>query len=104
VRLPRPVNRAETDQYAQPDGRVKDVAFACCISCGILTWIQWSRPYRISSRTHGLLRGLPYTAATFLFGWWGLPWGVLLSPRAIWTNCTGGVEVPWSESESVKGL
>ena len=96
--LPRPANRVETDQYAQSDGRVKDVVFACCISCGILTWVYWSRPYRISSRTHGWLRGFPYSLATLLLGWWGLPWGVLLSPRAIWSNCTGGVEAPRAES------
>jgi len=103
VSLPRSANRADTDQYAQPDGRVKDVVFACCVSCGILTWVHWSRPYRISSRTQGLLRGFPFSVATLLLGWWGLPWGILLSPRAIWTNCTGGVEVSTGESASGEG-
>src|SRR5262249_51753717 len=94
VSLLRSANRADTDQYTQPDGRVKDVVFACCVSWGILTWVHWSRPYRISSRTQGLLRGFPYSAATLLLGWWGLPWGFVLSPRAIWANCPGGDEAP----------
>src|SRR3954463_1041671 len=94
VSLPRPANRAEPEQCAQPDGRVKDVVFACCVSCGILTWVYWSKPYRISSRSQGFLRGSPYSVMTLLLGWWGLPWGVVLSPRAVWTNCTGGVEAP----------
>jgi hypothetical protein len=103
VPLPRSANRADTDQYAHADGRVKDVVFACCVSCGILTWLHWSKPYRISSRIESFLRGIPFSAATLLLGWWGLPWGVLLSPRAIWTNCSGGVEAPRVESANGKG-
>jgi len=100
VSLLRPANRADAEQYAQPDGRFKDVVFACCVSCGILTWVHWSKPYRISSRTQAVFCGFPYSAATLLLGWWGLPWGLVLSPRAIWTNCTGGVEAPRAGSAS----
>src|SRR5262245_53696191 len=92
VRLPSSANRVEPEQCAQPDGQVKDVVFACCISCGILTWLHWSRPYRISSRIQGLLRGFLHSLAILVLGWWAAPWGLLLSPRASWTNCTGGVE------------
>src|SRR5437763_14397308 len=92
VPLPRPVNRVEPEQYAQPDGRVKDVVFACCISCGILTWVRWSRPYQIRSRMQALRCGFPYTLASLLLGGPGLPRGALLAPRAIWTNRTGGVQ------------
>jgi hypothetical protein len=92
VSLPSPANRAKTEQRAQPDGGATDVVFAFCVSCGVVTWVGRSRPVRVRSKAHARVRGLPYSLVSLLFGWWGLPWGVLLTPRAVWANCTGGVE------------
>src|SRR4051812_48979865 len=92
VPLPSPVNREGTEQSAQLDGGGTEVVFAYCISGVVLTRVAWSRPVRIRSRRHALVRGVPYSLASLILGWWGLPWGALLTPRAIWTNCTGGVE------------
>src|SRR2546421_12982602 len=98
VRLLRSANRAAVEQSAQSDGRARDVVFAYCISCGVVTWVFWSRPHRIRSRRQALRRGLPYTLTSLVLGWWGLPWGAVLTPRAVWTNCTGGVQAPRTDS------
>jgi hypothetical protein len=37
--------------------------------------------------------GLPYSFATCLVGWWGIPWGPIYTVQAIYQNCKGGVVV-----------
>lgn len=34
------------------------------------------------------------TAITWLFGWWGIPWGIIYSIQAIFTNMMGGKQPP----------
>jgi hypothetical protein len=89
--LPRSVNRAGPEQSAQPEGGANEVVFAYCISCVALTWQLWSRPYRIPSRRWARIRGLPYSLVSVTLGWWGAPWGFLLTPATVWTNWKGGV-------------
>jgi len=36
------------------------------------------------------IASLPYCLITFLLGWWGIPWGFLLTPAIIWRNLGGG--------------
>jgi hypothetical protein len=31
-----------------------------------------------------------YTLISALFGWWGIPWGVIYTPQAIYRNFCGG--------------
>jgi len=100
VPLPSSVNREGPDQSAQVDGRGTEVVFAYCMSAVVLTRVAWSPPIRIRSRKHAVLCGLPYSLASLIMGWWGLPWGALLTPRAVWTNCTGGVEAPRSSGSN----
>ena len=38
------------------------------------------------------LRGLGYSALALLLGPWGVPWGLILTPWAVWVNLTGGVD------------
>jgi len=35
----------------------------------------------------------PYTLVSLLFGWWGIPWGLIYTPAAIFENLSGGVDV-----------
>jgi hypothetical protein len=30
---------------------------------------------------------------SLLFGWWGLPWGLIYTPLTLWTNLSGGRDV-----------
>ncbi len=36
---------------------------------------------------------ITYTLLTFLFGWWGIPWGFIWPPAIIANNLFGGVKV-----------
>ena len=38
------------------------------------------------------MRGLGYSVLALLFGPWGVPWGVIWTPWAVWVNLTGGVD------------
>ena len=33
---------------------------------------------------------LIYSGLTFMFGWWGFPWGLLFTPQALYRNLRGG--------------
>ena len=37
--------------------------------------------------------GVPYTFLSLLLGWWGVPWGFIYTPLAIFTNMRGGLDV-----------
>jgi len=38
------------------------------------------------------LRGLGYSLLAILLGPWGVPWGLIWTPWAVWVNLTGGVD------------
>jgi len=73
------------------------VFFEYVISPVFLTLRRPSRLYALPAGSRGLLRGLPYTLASLLLGWWGVPWGLVYTPLALWTNLTGGREVTAEE-------
>jgi hypothetical protein len=37
--------------------------------------------------------GVPYTLLSLVLGWWGIPWGFIYTPLAIFTNLRGGLDV-----------
>ena len=39
------------------------------------------------------MRTLIVNLITLTLGWWGVPWGVLLTPLILWGNLRGGTEV-----------
>jgi hypothetical protein len=69
------------------------VFFESCISFGVVTWRRPSDIFFLRARERGLARGLPYTLLTLLLGWWGIPWGLVYTPRALLTNLSGGQDV-----------
>lgn len=69
------------------------VYYETCISLGILTLRQPSRVHIIPDGGHGFWAGVPYSLVTLALGWWGLPWGLLLTPHVLYVNCTGGRDV-----------
>jgi hypothetical protein len=36
------------------------------------------------------MHGMYYNFFTFVLGWWGIPWGPVYTPLAIFRNCAGG--------------
>ena len=85
--VPPALSMQETTETA--DGG-RWVVFDYCISFGIVTLRRPSREYFLRSGQWAWVRGLPYSAISLLFGWWGLPWGVILTPVTVLTNLTGG--------------
>lgn len=71
----------------------KFVVYKYVISILIMTFNRGSDIFFIRPGESALLRGLPYTILSFSLGWWGIPWGIIYTFGALYTNLTGGVDV-----------
>jgi hypothetical protein len=91
--LEAPRRRRANMNGDSPDGQ-RRVVFEYCVSCVFLTWRGVSRVYTLRQSETGFLRGLPYNAVSLLAGWWGVPWGLIYTPLALWRNLNGGRESP----------
>lgn len=69
------------------------VRFECCVSFLIATLRRQSPVYLTNSWQERYLRGLGYSTLALLLGIWGVPWGIVWTARAVWTNLTGGTDV-----------
>jgi hypothetical protein len=68
------------------------VRFEICVSFLFATIRRQSPLYLTESWQERYLRGFCYSVLTLCFGLWGVPWGLIWTPRAIWVNLTGGVD------------
>lgn len=66
------------------------VRFEFCFSLLFLTVRRYSAVYLTTTWQQRYLWGLGYSALALALGPWGVPWGVIWTPRAIWVNSTGG--------------
>jgi hypothetical protein len=85
------LKREEVEPALLGGGRL--VFFEYCISLLIITLRRPSRVVLLRPGERGVLRGMPYSLVSVLFGWWGLPWGVFFTPLTILTNLGGGCDV-----------
>jgi hypothetical protein len=69
------------------------VVFEYVISLVILTLRRPTDVYFVRSGKSPFVPGLPYTLLSLLLGWWGLPWGIIYTPLALFTNLSGGCDV-----------
>jgi hypothetical protein len=69
------------------------VVYEFCISLVFITLRRHSSIIHLRPGEHGIVKGLPYCLLSLLFGWWGLPWGVIYTPLTIFTNLRGGFDV-----------
>lgn len=81
----------------------KFVVYLWVVSLLIVTFKRPSAVHYIAPRESALTRGLPYTLCSVLFGWWGIPWGIIYTGQAILENSTGGKDVT-DEMRSVMAL
>ncbi len=79
------------------------VRFEVCLSFLLGTVRHQSAVYLTTSWEKRYLRGLGYCVPCLMFGPWGVPWGLLWTPQAVWVNLTGGVDVT-DEVVAVLGL
>lgn len=66
------IEAASNDFYIQEDSEL--VQYEVCLSLGVLTFRRQTA-YYIKDYHFTPLLNLMFTAFTFVFGWWGLPWG-----------------------------
>jgi hypothetical protein len=79
------------------------VRFEFCYSLLFVTVRRQSSVYLTFSWQQRYLRGLGYSALALLLGPWGVPWGLLWTPWALWVNASGGIDctpevLAWLES------
>ena len=67
----------------------KFVVYLWVVSLAIVTFKRSSKVFYIPPGESALVRGLPYTLCSVLFGWWGIPWGILYTAQAIIENTSG---------------
>ncbi|MEM7436714.1 MAG: hypothetical protein AAF436_16290 [Myxococcota bacterium] len=80
----------------------KRIRHGACPSCGqdrgpvdvrkahrcmsFLLWSQWDSPAQLSCRRCGITGNAKHFAVTLLFGWWGFPWGLIVTPVQLGRN------------------
>lgn len=85
------LTRQQVEETLANGGRL--VFFEYCVSLIVVTLRCPSPVYLLRAGDYGLLRGLPYTLVSAVFGWWGLPMGLVYTPLTLMTNLSGGRDV-----------
>lgn len=68
------------------------VRFEFCFSLLFFSVRRQSAVYLTKSWQQRYVRGLGYSLLALVLGPWGVPWGVIWTPWAIWVNTTGGAD------------
>jgi hypothetical protein len=68
----------------------------------ILVMTQWSSKSQVSCRSCGVKRQLGGIAFSLFCGWWGFPWGLILTPVQIIRNIVGMSSGPNSTRPSAE--
>ncbi len=71
----------------------KFVIYSYCVSIIVMSFKRSSDIYFIKAGQSSFIKALPWTAISFLFGWWGLPWGIIYTIGCLATNIGGGKNV-----------
>lgn len=91
----------DLQQEADRGGRF--VFYAFTISLIVVTFKRTSGVYLIRSGENGVIKGMLYTLVSFLFGWWGIPFGPKYTLESIKTNLKGGKDVTEDVMATVAG-
>jgi len=62
--------------------------YQACVSLVLATSRFRSRYFLVGHGNVG--EWLIFTGITFVFGWWGIPWGLIFTPQALYRNLRGG--------------
>jgi hypothetical protein len=71
----------------------KFVVFQYCVSIVVMTFKRSSDIYFIKAEESTVRYSIAFTIITFIFGWWGIPWGPIYSIGSIYTNLSGGEDM-----------
>lgn len=70
--------------------------YQACVSLFIVT-MRFRSPRVVVGSPANHSTGIMYTLVSALAGWWGIPWGVVYTPQAIYRNLHGGYRQTVSE-------
>ncbi len=85
--------RTAGEVRAEIERGARIVTYTWCVSLVVLTITRNTRPYLIRAGCAPRTAGLPWAILTLLLGWWGLPWGLINTPRALWKTLRGGTDL-----------
>lgn len=88
-------------QEVKKGGRFVYYSFA--ISLVVVTFKRTSGVYLVRGGENAIMKGLPYTILSSLFGWWGIPFGPKYALESIRTNMKGGKDVTEEVMATVAG-
>ena len=81
----------------------KFVIYQYSISILVMSFKRSSDIYFIRAGASDVTPGLLFTVISFIFGWWGIPWGPIYTIGAIFTNFSGGKNVTQEVINSISG-
>lgn len=64
-----------------------------CVSILVMTFKRPTDIRLIKAGQSPAAAGWPYVLISFLFGWWGIPWGPIYTIECIYRNLCGGIDV-----------
>jgi hypothetical protein len=85
------------------DNGARFIYFAYTLSFAVVTFKRTSDVYMIRKGERRGYRSWPFTLVSFLFGWWGLPFGPKYTIEAIRNNLKGGKDVTDEVMSTVAG-
>ena len=68
----------------------KFVQFDYAISIIVMTFKRSTDIYFVRHDRSHWKHSWPFTLCSLFIGWWGLPWGLIYTPMALYTNLSGG--------------
>jgi len=83
--------RRELEEQIRAGGRL--VFYEYCISFLIFTLRHSSPVYFLRPGQWVWAHGIPYSLASAVLGWWGIPWGIVYTPLTIVANTLGGRDI-----------
>jgi hypothetical protein len=75
------------------DRGARFVYFPYCISAVVMTFRRASDIHFVRAGESTMGKALPYAATSLLLGWWGIPWGLIWTPAALYHAFRGGKDV-----------
>ena len=81
----------------------KFVYFPFTISLIVITFKRTSGVYLVKKNEKAIIKGLPFTLLSLLFGWWAFPFGPKHTIENIRTNLRGGKDVTDEVMATVAG-
>lgn len=79
------------------------VMFQYTISVVVMTFRRSSDIYFVKAGESAVVKGLPFTFLSLVFGWWGFPWGPIYTIGSLATNLGGGKNITQEVLQSVNG-